>query len=139
MRRSIFVHAGALALLCLAVFLYPSAPDAANDSQVEITIRDFKYEIHAGVIHPDMPVTILIRNRDKVEHGFTSPVLEEFNAQVEAGGVTTFGKGIKGIHILPGDDARIHFVPTRSGQFQFQCDIHPSMKGELLILSVGVG
>jgi hypothetical protein len=139
MRRSVFVFATTLILLWLVGYVHPPALDAANEAQVDITIRDYKYEVHAGVIHPDMPVTILIRNRDKVEHGFTSPVLEEFNAQVETGGVTTFGKGIKGIHILPGGEARIHFVPTRSGEFRFQCDIHPTMKGELLMLSVGVG
>jgi plastocyanin len=31
---------------------------------------------------------------------------------------------------------RISFLPNRPGKFSFRCDLHPNMKGELLILSI---
>jgi hypothetical protein len=85
-----------------------------------------------------MQGTIVLRNQDKIKHGFTSSLLEEIEVQVESGGVTTYGKGIKGIYIGPGETLQIHLLPNRPGKFSFRCDIHPDMKGELLLLSVGV-
>lgn len=98
-------------------------------------IKNKTYEFSGGITKPDQPVTIVLNNKDSIEHGFTSKLLEEFPAEVEAPGVLTLGKGIKGVHVAPGTTVRIHLTPTRPGSFNFQCDIHPSMKGELFVLS----
>ncbi len=104
--------------------------------KVEIMIRDSKYEYHARILRPQVSSVIVLRNVDSIVHGFTSSFLEDLDVRVEAEGATTFGKGIKGVHIPPGQTVRIHFVPMRAGNFSFQCDLHPSMKGELILLSV---
>ena len=111
---------------------------AQEPGKVEVVIRNFKYEVQAGVIPPDMPATITVRNLDKVRHGFTSKIFEEMDVEVESAAGAAFGRGIKGVHIQPGGEFNIRFMPTRAGKFSFQCDFHPSMRGELMMLSVGV-
>jgi plastocyanin len=118
-------------------FLYAIAPAEQQSGKVEIVIRNSTYEFQGGTLRPDESSTIVLRNLDAIEHGFTSTLLEELNVRVETGGVTTFGKGIKGVHINAGQTVLFRFIPTRPGKFSFQCDLHPSMKGELLVLSVG--
>ena len=120
------------------ILFSPQHFSAAQDGQeLEILIRNSTYEFQGGVPKPGQPVTLMIRNQDKIQHGFTSQIFQEPGIEVEAGGVVTFGNGIKGIHINPGETARLHFVPTRPGKFSFQCDLHPSMKGEVLVLTIG--
>lgn len=115
----------------------PSVVAAPENSKVEIVIRNSTFEFQGGMLRPNEPGTIVLRNQDKIQHGFASPVLEELDVRVESGGVTTYGKGIKGVYINPGETLQIHFIPNRPGRFPFHCDIHPTMKGELLVLSVG--
>lgn len=129
-------------LLLALIFLLFSSPIglspliAQESERVEVTIRNFAFEVKGGIIHPDVPATIIVRNTDKVEHGFTSKFFEEIDVQVETAGVTTFGKGLKGVHIPPAGEVRIHFIPNRPGTLTFTCDLHPKMKGEILLLSV---
>ena len=113
-----------------------SIPSVREIGKVEIVIRNFIFEFQGGALKPNEPGTVLLKNLDKVRHGFTSPLLEEQDIRVESGGVTTYGKGIKGVYIDPGETLQIHFSPNRPGSFAFRCDIHPNMKGELLMLSV---
>jgi plastocyanin len=105
--------------------------------KVEIVIRNSVFEFQGGVLRPNEPGTILLKNVDKVQHGFTSPYLEEQDVRVESAAGISYGKGIKGVYINPGETLQIHFIPNRAGSFPFRCDIHPNMKGELLLLSVG--
>ena len=105
--------------------------------KVEIVIQNSRYEYQGGILKPDESSTIIVRNADKIRHGFTSTLLENLDLRVETDSVITYGKGIKGVYIEPGGRVRLHFFPTQPGKFTFQCDLHPSMKGELLLLSVG--
>jgi plastocyanin len=41
------------------------------------------------------------------------------------------------VHVQPGKTLSIQLIPSGPGQYRFECDIHPGMKGELLLLSVG--
>jgi plastocyanin len=132
------IFIGIVCLPSLFLSTLPSFLTAQEKSgKVEIVIRNFTFEFRGGALRPNEPGTIILRNQDKVKHGFTSPLLQEVDVQVEAGGVTTYGKGIKGVYINPGQTVQIHFVPNRPGRFRFRCDIHPNMKGELLLLSIG--
>lgn len=125
-----------ISLPLLFIFIAPSFLKAQGTGEIRIVIRNKTYEFSGGIVKPDQPVTILLQNMDNTEHGFTSKLMEEFSIEVETAGATTFGKGIKGVHIKPGEKVRIHFTPSMPGSFNFQCDIHPSMKGELFVLSV---
>lgn len=120
----------------LLLLIAPSFLKAQGTGEIKIVIRNTTYEFSGGIVKPDQPVTILLQNMDNIEHGFTSKLMEEFFAEVETAGAITFGKGIKGVHIKPGEKVQIHFTPSRPGSFNFQCDIHPSMKGEIFVLSV---
>ena len=110
---------------------------ALETGKVEIIIRNSTFEFQGGVLRPNEPGTILLKNLDKIQHGFTSPFFEEQDIRVESSGGIAYGKGIKGVYINPGETLQIHFIPNRPGSFSFRCDIHPNMKGELLLLSVG--
>jgi len=112
-------------------------PTQEQSGKVEIVIRNSTYEVQGGILRPNEASTIVLRNLDKIQHGFNSSLLAELDLQVETDGATVYGKGIKGVHINPGGTVRLHFIPTQPGRFSFQCDLHPSMKGELLLLSVG--
>jgi hypothetical protein len=110
---------------------------APETGKVEIVIRNYVFEFQGGVLRPNEQGTILLKNVDKIQHGFTSPYLEEQDVRVESAGGISYGKGIKGVYINPGETLQIHFIPNRPGRLPFRCDIHPNMKGELLVLSVG--
>ena len=126
--------AGAAGVICLTSL--PLLAQQAGE-RIDIIIQNSSYQFQAKMLRPDQPVTIHLRNLDTIEHGFTSPLLQDVDVRVETAGGTTFGRGIKGVHIPPGKELSIHLTPTRPGQYPFQCDLHPKMKGELLLLSVG--
>jgi len=109
---------------------------AAEPAKVEIVIRNYTFEFQGGALRPSEPGIIVLKNMDKVQHGFTSPFLREQDVQVESAAGIAYGKGIGGVYINPGETLRIHFMPNRPGSFQFRCDLHPNMKGELLLLSI---
>ena len=114
----------------------PSLLSARDTTRVEIIIHDYTYEYNGAIFRPDVPSTIVLINEDNVRHGFTSSFLKEIPVKVESKGVVTYGTGIKGVYIDPGETILIHVIPNRPGSFSFRCDIHPSMKGEILLLSV---
>ena len=104
--RTIFI-----AIVCLSVFFlfaHPFTLTAQENTKVEIVIRNSTFEFQGGALRPNVPGTIVLRNTDKVKHGFTSSFLQEFDVQVESAGVTTYGKGIKGVYIGPGETLQIH-------------------------------
>ncbi len=132
----IFLLLGGFPLLGLSM---NSAEMAKTRSgTIEIQIRNSIFEYHGGVLKPNQPATIFLKNLDSIPHGFISPSLEEMVVEVESKSGTTLGKGITRIHINPGQELQIHFLPTKPGSFSFQCDIHPKMKGELLSISIDV-
>lgn len=110
---------------------------AQDGNRVEIVIRNSSYELHGGTLKPHTPATILVRNTDPQRHGFTSPSFERLDIEVETRDGVTFGRGIKGVHINPKESMTLRFTPVQEGQFKFSCDLHPGMKGELLVLSIG--
>jgi len=111
--------------------------EAQGTTKIEIVIQNSAFEFHGGALQPNVPGTIVLRNMDKIKHGFTSPLLSEIDVQVESAGVTTYGKGIKGVYISPGETLQIHLLAKQPGKFPFRCDLHPGMKGELILLSIG--
>ena len=136
-RFRIFIFLLALCFLFLFLAAQPLYLVAQDTEQIKIVIRKSTYEYHGKVLKPNVPVTVVLQNLDEEQHGFTSTLFEGLEVEVETNGGVTFGKGIKGVHIDPGEVMQIRFIPTAQGEFTFQCDLHPFMEGELLILSVG--
>jgi uncharacterized cupredoxin-like copper-binding protein len=128
----------AMNLLMVLFWLHSGTVIAQESGQVKIVIRNSTFEFHGGILRPDEPATLILQNQDEIQHGFASSLFEGLQVQVETEGVITYGRGIKGVYIDPGETVRFHFIPTRPGKFSFQCDLHPAMKGELLLLTVGV-
>jgi hypothetical protein len=121
--------------------LVPAALSAKADesARVEIVIRNSAFEVKGGAVQPGVPAVIVIKNLDQMAHGFVSLVLQEVDLRVESGGSATFGRGIKGVQVAPGGETQIRFIPSRPGKFNFICDLHPNMKGEIAMLSVAEG
>lgn len=126
-----------IALLFIFGDIQPPALQAQGANQVEVTIRNSAFVVQGKPLPPGAPAVIVLRNQDQVEHGFISLFFQETDLRVEIGGSAALGKGIKGVHIAPGAEIRILFIPPRPGKFTFVCDLHPNMKGEVLLLSIG--
>lgn len=52
------------------------------------------------------------------------------------GGIPVSAEGKAGFHVGPGQILTLRFIPNRLGVLDFQCDIHPHMKGEFFFLEV---
>jgi plastocyanin len=135
-----YIRIGLIIFTALLSFPFLAAdaavPTALEPGKVEIVIRNYTFEFQGGALRPNQPGTIVLKNLDKVQHGFTSPYLREQDVQVETAAGVAYGKGIGGVYINPGETLRIQFTPNRPGSFPFRCDLHPNMKGELVLLSV---
>lgn len=136
-----FRVARVVALMFASLACALSVPVSAQDEErgaVEVVVRDSTFVYQARILRVDEQVVIVVRNLDAIQHGFTSAAIAEFDARVETEGLVTYGKGIKGLYLDPGQEVRIRFTPTRPVKMTFRCDIHPAMKGEVVFLSVGV-
>ncbi|PJA78273.1 MAG: hypothetical protein CO149_04925, partial [Nitrospirae bacterium CG_4_9_14_3_um_filter_51_5] len=79
---------------------------------------------------------IHIKNMDAVRHDFGSDMFLNTLTYVESNGVVTYGTGVEGAYLDPGQEASIRLKLTHPGRFQFHCSIHKDMKGEILLLTV---
>ncbi len=128
---------GVLGAGLLAAFLVSGA--AAQPAQrVEVTIKDYQFITKQIPMQLHSPILITIRNDDNVRHDFGSAIFEGTVTQIESGGVISYGRGIGGVFLDPGRGAAIRFTIERPGKYEFRCSIHAEMKGELLLMNVGV-
>ncbi len=104
---------------------------------MEVTIKDFIFITKQVPLQLSAPTLIAIRNEDAVRHDFGSQVFQNSLTRVESGGVISYGRGIGGLFLDPGREAAVRFTIERPGKYEFKCSIHPNMRGELLLLSVG--
>lgn len=103
---------------------------------VEVTIKDFKFVTKQSTLRLGVATVIRIKNEDGERHDFGSAMFEGIPTQVEKDGVTVYGRGVGGIFLDPKRDAAVRFNMSRPGRHEFRCSIHPTMKGELLLLNV---
>ena len=108
-----------------------------TEQKVEVTIKDSNFVSTGTTLMPGVPVIVTIVNKDNIRHDFSSVVLQGHPTQVEGNGVIAHGRGIEGAYIEAGKDAIIRFTTERPGRFEFRCTIHPTMRGELLLMNVG--
>jgi hypothetical protein len=110
-------------------------PVAQFEQVVEVTIKDYKFVTKQGVLRLGFPTVIKVRNEDAERHDFGSTMFEGIPTQIEKDGVIVYGRGVGGAFLDPKRDATIRFDLTRPGRHLFRCSIHPTMTGELLLLS----
>ena len=108
-----------------------------TEQKVEVMITDSTFKSTGVVLMPGVPISVTIVNKDNIRHDFSSPVLQGHLTQVEGNGVIAHGTGIEGVYIEPQKGATIRFTTDRPGRFEFRCTIHPTMRGELLLMDVG--
>ncbi len=124
-------------LLILDGWLFNSAQ--AFEVEIELTIRDSRYTKTKWAPPPEgASVVLTIKNEDDIRHGFTSLLFHNLLVRTLSDGVQIYGKGIEGLYLDPGATIQLRFQVDRPGDYEFKCDLHPSMKGELLLLHVDV-
>ena len=130
-----------ITLLCAVVA--PSLTKAqsqiqgSREQRIEIVIQDRAFFLARGaLLQVGTPIEIVVENRDKVRHGFTSPMLIGLLVFGEDDQIVTYGKGVEGFYVNPGKTLVIRFATERPGSFPFHCDLHERMEGELYVLEV---
>ena len=112
-----------------------AATVAQSEQVVEVTIKDYKFVTKQGPLRLGLPTVIKVRNEDAERHDFGSTMFEGLSVKIEKDGVIVYGRGLSGVFLDPKRDAIVRFDLTRPGRHEFRCSIHPTMSGELLILS----
>jgi plastocyanin len=123
-----------LAVVCLGWF-YGGILLAQSEQVVEVTIKDYRFVTKQDTLRLGFPTVIKVRNEDAERHDFSSTMFEGIPTQIEKDGVVVYGRGVGGVFLGQKKDATIRFDMTRPGRHVFRCSIHPTMSGELLLLS----
>jgi plastocyanin len=123
-----------LSVACLA-WIYSGILLAQSEQVVEVTIKDFRFVTKQNMLRLGFPTVIKVRNEDAERHDFSSTMFEGIPTQIEKDGVIVYGRGVGGVFLDPKQEATIRFDMTRPGRHVFRCSIHPTMSGELLLLS----
>jgi len=125
--------------MSLGLVLGPAARGLAQEDDsdtIEIVIEHSAFHMKTTKLRIDEQAVLVVRNLDSIEHGFTSPAFRGLEVRVETEGVVTYGKGIEGLYVGPGEEVSLVFTPRRSGKLSFRCDLHPGMTGEVIYLTV---
>lgn len=123
-----------LSVVCVA-WIYGGILLAQSEQTVDVTIKDYKFVTKQGTLRLGFPTVIKVRNEDRERHDFSSTMFEGIPTQIEKEGVIVYGRGVGGVLLDPKQEATIRFDMTRPGRHVFRCSIHPTMSGELLLLS----
>ncbi len=111
--------------------------DAQTEQVMEVVIKDNTFVTKQMPLSLNVPIRIQIKNEDKIRHDFGSTIFQDTPTQIEHAGVVAYGQNVGGVFLDGGKSAKIQFTLHRPGQFEFKCSIHPTMKGEILLMSVG--
>jgi len=123
-----------LSVACLA-WIYGGILLAQSEQVVDLTIKDYKFVTKQSTLRLGFPTVIKVRNEDAERHDFSSTMFEGIPTQIEKDGVIVYGRGVGGVFLDPKQEVTIRFDMTRPGRHVFRCSIHPTMSGELLLLS----
>ena len=124
--------------LTLGILLYGGTmlSQAQSQQEVYVTIEGYKFQTSQMPLQLHADTIIKVKNLDNVRHDFGSQMFLNTLTHVRSNGVVTYGKGVEGAYVDPGKEASFRLVLDQVGRFQFQCSIHPDMKGEILLLIV---
>lgn len=123
-----------LSVVCVA-WMYGGILLAQSEQTVDVTIKDYKFVTKQSTLRLGFPTVIKVRNEDAERHDFSSTMFEGIPTQIEKDDVIVYGRGVGGVFLGPKQEATIRFDMTRPGRHVFRCSIHPTMSGELLLLS----
>ena len=129
-------------LLTFSVCMFPgfeTVPRAEGEAEqtIEIVIRDSAFSQSQSLrMRMGASTVLIIRNQDRIRHGFKSELFNGLLVTEEAEGIIAYGKGMEGFYIDPGKTLVLRFSLDKPGSYAFQCDLHPDMKGELYMLEV---
>ncbi|MGB0909478.1 MAG: cupredoxin domain-containing protein [Nitrospirales bacterium] len=127
---------GSIVTLCIGIGVF-SQVNAQPEQYVDVRIKDFEFRATQMPLQLNAQTVIHIVNEDNVRHDFGSSIFSDTPTKVESGGVTTYGSSIDGAFVEADHEVTFRFVIHRPGRYQFECSIHPDMKGEILLLSAG--
>jgi plastocyanin len=127
-----------MGLLILGILLVGGTlfTNAQSQQEVNVTIEGYKFLTSQMPLQLHADTIIRVKNLDNVRHDFGSQMFLNTLTHVESDGVVTYGKGIEGAYVDPGQEASFRLTLDQVGRFQFQCSIHPDMKGEILLLII---
>lgn len=127
-----------IGILTLGIFLFGGIflTNAQEQQEVNVTIEGYTFHTSQMPLQLHADTIIRVKNLDNVRHDFGSQMFLNTLTYVESNGVVTYGKGVEGAFLDPGQEATFRLVLDQVGRFQFQCSIHQDMKGEILLLIV---
>ncbi len=127
-----------IGILTLGILLFGGTwlSNAQVQQEVIVTIEGYKFHTSQMSLQLHADTIIRVKNLDIVRHDFGSQMFLNTLTHVESHGVVTYGKGVEGAFLNPGQEATFRLVLNQVGRFQFQCSIHPDMKGEILLLII---
>lgn len=118
-RKSARILLAALAVICLALFLFvPGLAEAQGGKDVEVFMVD-GHLFSPEVVHVHRGSRVIFRNRDKDLHALTLTGREELLDEVY------LEKGQEYILAIPGD------MPPQT--LELRCSIHMEMKAKIII------
>ena len=130
------------ALLGMVTLAVQAAPPMTKQhtSKIEIVIKGGEAKLVHGATLNGVPTEVSVRNEDTVTHGFNSSIFDNAKGVEMTGGSAAEGK--KGPHVYrvdPGKTMVLKFaLPDQPGgesrTYAFWCDIHRSMRGEMLVV-----
>ncbi len=126
---------GMVLSIAYVAWMYGAVLQAQSEQVVEVTIKDFRFVTKQSPLRLGFPTVIKVRNEDAERHDFGSTMFEGIPTQIEKDGVVVYGRGVGGVFLDAKRDVTIRFDMTRPGRHVFRCSIHPTMSGELLLLS----
>lgn len=105
-------------LTCMPAIIATPA-QAADETVIRITAKKFEYSLRTLTLKKGVPVVFELTAVDRV-HGLNLP---DFGVRAE---------------LVPGMLTRIRFVPDKTGEFVFFCDVfcgdgHEEMSGVLIV------
>ena len=121
-RKKRVLIAGALvmsATIISALALHVRAYALPAEREIHITAKKFEFAPETITLKKGEPVVLVISSQDR-KHGFN---LRAFGIRAD---------------INPGETARIHFNPNKTGKFTFSCDVfcgegHEDMTGTIVV------
>jgi plastocyanin len=107
-----------IVVIALIAFILIKSPFSNNTKLTTVTISDFKFV--PSTLNVKIGTTITWNNDDSTLHDITN----DAEAGVEAGSIFD-------IDLEPGMSGEYTF--TEAGEYNYHCDIHPSMKGKIVV------
>jgi hypothetical protein len=136
--KTLFMR-GALAVGALLVMVTLAVQAAEPTKKIEIVIKEGTAKVVTGYTVTGLPTEIVVRNEDKVTHGFNSSLFEDSSKVEMSGGSIAKDKGPHVYRVDAGKTLVLKFTPLAmegSQSFAFWCDLHRAMKGEMLVVEM---